>query len=146
MRLPSKLSFVLLQVDPQCVIQYVHWYHEPETGEKRLIKTGRNSTEPYSHVIEEVLEADFGRYYCLIANVMGETECSAYLSIRSSATILLSSYITFVTPILTSLSMFLPCLLMRILYYVNNGIQKISFHYNSWSYVCEFCLLKHNRI
>ena len=44
-------------MDPQCIIQYVHWYHEPETGEKRLIKTGRNSSEPYSHVIEEVLEA-----------------------------------------------------------------------------------------
>ena len=72
-------------MDPQCIIQYVHWYHEPETGEKRLIKTGRNSSEPYAHVIEEVLEADFGRYYCLIANVMGETECTAYLSIKSRA-------------------------------------------------------------
>merc|ERR1712038_737724 len=26
------------QVDPQCIIQFVHWYHEPEIGEKRLIK------------------------------------------------------------------------------------------------------------
>ena len=74
-------------MDPQCIIQYVHWYHEPETGDKRLIKTGRNSSEPYAHVIEEVLEADFGRYYCLIANVMGETECTAYLSIKSRASI-----------------------------------------------------------
>ena len=74
-------------MDPQCIIQYVHWYHEPETGEKRLIKTGRNSSEPYSHVIREVLEEDFGRYYCLIANVMGETECTAYLSIKSRASI-----------------------------------------------------------
>ena len=87
-------------MDPQCIIQYVHWYYEPETGEKRLIKTGKNSTEPYSHVIEEVLEADFGRYYCLIANVMGETECTAYLSIRSNATKLLSATTALFMPIL----------------------------------------------
>ena len=80
----------MFQVDPQCIIQYVHWYHEPEDGEKRLIKTGKNSTEPYNHVIQEVLEADFGRYYCLIANVMGETECTAYLTIRNRASILSS--------------------------------------------------------
>ena len=55
------------------------------------------------HVIEEVLEADFGRYYCLIKNVMGETECTAYLSIKSRASISspssLSTIIIFFMPI-----------------------------------------------
>lgn len=27
----------------------------------------------------------FSRYYCVIENVMGKNECTAYLSIRSSA-------------------------------------------------------------
>ena len=91
-------------MDPQCIIQYVHWYHEPETGEKRLIKTGRNSSEPYAHVIEEVLEADFGRYYCLIANVMGETECTAYLSIKSHAPISPTFLSAFSTSLFMSIS------------------------------------------
>ena len=72
-------------MDPQCIIQYLHWYHESESGEKRLIKTGRNATEPYMHVIEEVLEEDFGRYYCVIKNVVGKSECSAYLAIKNSS-------------------------------------------------------------
>ena len=75
----------MLQVDPQCLIQYIHWYHESESGVKRLLKTGRNATEPYTHTIDAVLEEDFGRYYCVIKNVVGKTECSAFLAIKSSA-------------------------------------------------------------
>ena len=33
----------------------------------------------------QVLEEDFGRYYCVIANVLGESECSAYLNMKNSA-------------------------------------------------------------
>ena len=75
----------MTQVDPQCLIQYIHWYHESESGVKRLLKTGRNATEPYVHTIDAVLEEDFGRYYCVIKNVVGKSECSAFLAIKSSA-------------------------------------------------------------
>jgi len=76
------------QVDPQCLIQYIHWYHESaETGVKRLLKTGRNATEPYVHVINTVLQQDFGRYYCVIKNVVGKSECSAFLAIKNTASL-----------------------------------------------------------
>eukprot|EP00094_Tigriopus_californicus_P010477 TCALIF_10106-PA protein Name:"Similar to Otop2 Otopetrin-2 (Mus musculus)" AED:0.10 eAED:0.10 QI:20/0.5/0.22/1/0.37/0.22/9/0/754 len=65
------------QVDPRCVIQYLHWYHEPMVGDKRLLKTGKSSNDPYVQTINRVEEHNFGRYICVIANVAGETECSA---------------------------------------------------------------------
>ena len=77
------IFLLCLQVDPQCLIQYIHWYHESESGEKRLLKTGRNATEPYVHVIDGVLAQDFGRYYCVIKNVVGQSECSAFLAIKN---------------------------------------------------------------
>ncbi len=98
-------------MDPKCIIQYLNWYHEPEIaivnedvsdgefrgrleaesrsvsigyGERRLIKTGRGANDPYMHTINSVTHADLGRYACVIANVRGERECSAYLTLRSS--------------------------------------------------------------
>lgn len=124
----------MFQVDPQCIIQYVHWYYEPETGEKRLIKTGKNSSEPYSHVIEEVLEADFGRYYCLIANVMGETECTAYLSIRSNAPILSSSAATAI--FLPILFIFIQYLFLQFSSHVIQVVHQKCYPYSSWNYIC----------
>jgi len=73
------------QVDPRCHIQYLWWYHETPGGEKRLLKTGRNATEPYMHTIIGAGDQHQGRYYCIINNVMGENECSAFLIIRNSA-------------------------------------------------------------
>ena len=79
--------FCLSQVDPRCHVQYLYWFHESRGGQKRLIKTGRNASEPYVHEIGEVFEEDFGRYFCVIANVLGESECSAYLSLKNSASL-----------------------------------------------------------
>ena len=110
-------------MDPQCIIQFVRWYHEPEIGEKRLIKTGRNSSEPYSHVIEEVLEADFGRYYCLIKNVMGETECTAYLSIKSRASISLPSSLSTILILLMPTSFMFSVQNLVFLHNCNNFIE-----------------------
>ena len=118
-------------MDPQCIIQFVHWYHEPETGEKRLIKTGRNSSEPYSHVIEEVLEADFGRYYCLIKNVMGETECTAYLSIKSRASISSPSSLSTITLFFMPISFMFSAQNLFLLHYCNNFIE--AFHKGLYS-------------
>jgi len=90
------------QVDPQCLIQYIHWYHESESGVKRLLKTGRNATEPYVHTIDRVLEEDFGRYYCVIKNVVGKSECSANLMVKSgSEKQLKSSFALLATIVLT---------------------------------------------
>lgn len=89
------------QVDPRCVIQYLHWYHEPLVGDKRLLKTGKSSNDPYVHTINRVEEHNFGRYMCVIANVAGETECSAFLAIRSS-----------VGSFSVSFSLFLGCVLI----------------------------------
>ncbi len=71
------------QVDPRCHIQYLYWFHEDISGNRRLLKTGRNATEPYVHTIYEVYEKHHGRYLCIIGNVMGENECSAYLVVRN---------------------------------------------------------------
>ena len=76
---------LFLQVDPRCHIQSLYWYHEGPSGESRLLKTGRNATEPYIHTINSAYDHHQGRYYCRIQNVMGINECSAYLIIRNSA-------------------------------------------------------------
>ena len=55
------------------------------TGERRLIKTGKSAADPYMHTIYSVKHGDFGKYVCVIENVVGRRECSAYLSIRSGA-------------------------------------------------------------
>ena len=73
------------QVDPRCHIQSLYWFHESPSGESRLLKTGRNATEPYIHNIESAFDHHQGRYYCRIENVMGINECSAFLIIRNSA-------------------------------------------------------------
>ena len=49
----SSIECTFFQVDPRCHVQYLYWFHE-RGGRKRLIKTGRNSTEPYVHEIDEV--------------------------------------------------------------------------------------------
>lgn len=104
---PLQTTRIFLQVDPRCMIQYLHWYHEPDYGEKRLLKTGRNANDPYMHTIDKVLtnkimsfvwspvnarswhlqvmHHHFGRYVCVIANVVGESQCSAYLMMRDGA-------------------------------------------------------------
>ena len=79
----NKIMF--LQVDPRCHIQSLHWYHESPLGESKLLKTGRNATEPYMHTIDSAFDQHQGRYYCRIENVMGINECSAFLIIRNSA-------------------------------------------------------------
>ena len=80
------MLLILFQVDPRCVIQYLHWYHEDIYGEKRLLKTSKNSNDPYLHTIYDLKDTDLGRYICIIENVVGKTECTAYLSVRSGAT------------------------------------------------------------
>ena len=105
------------------MIQYLHWYHEDIYGEKKLLKTSKNSNDPYLHTIRSLEDTDLGRdgfvqhifcfllhcrltdrltecgkcqltlslslsplrYVCIIANVMGKTECAAYLSVKDGA-------------------------------------------------------------
>lgn len=51
--------------------------------ERRLVKTGKSSNDPYVHTIDSVMHEDLGKYVCVIANVIGERECSAYVTIRN---------------------------------------------------------------
>ena len=81
----ANLYILLFQVDPRCVVQYLNWYHEDLLGEQRLIKTAKSTNDPYIHIIESVMDSDLGRYYCVIANVVGENQCTAYLSMKSGA-------------------------------------------------------------
>ena len=106
------------------MVQYLNWYHEPEMvvhdsssnsaggssigyGERRLLKTGIGSNDPYMHTIDAVMHSDFGRYACVIANVMGERECSAYLTIRSGAMVVRGSSISMVFALSLLLSLVL---------------------------------------
>ena len=43
------------------MIQYLHWYHEDIYGEKRLLKTSKNSNDPYLHTIRSLEDTDLGR-------------------------------------------------------------------------------------
>ena len=49
-------------MDPRCHIQYLYWYHEPPNREKILIKTARNTSDPYIHTIDNAYEEHHGRY------------------------------------------------------------------------------------
>ncbi len=81
------LSF--FQIDPRCLVQYVHWYHEPLDGPEKdkrvLFKTAGDPGEPYVHTIASVHRAHLGKYTCEIANVVGVTKCTAHLSVRDGA-------------------------------------------------------------
>ena len=43
------------------MIQYLHWYHEDIYGEKKLLKTSKNSNDPYLHTIRSLEDTDLGR-------------------------------------------------------------------------------------
>ena len=49
-------------------MQYLYWFHE-RGGRKRLIKTGRNATEPYVHEIDEVRNP-FGQAAAAVAHLV----------------------------------------------------------------------------
>ena len=72
-------------MDPRCHIQSLVWYHDAPNGDKRLLKTARNASEPYVHTIIRAGDHHQGRYYCIINNVMGENECSAFLILRNAS-------------------------------------------------------------
>ncbi len=67
------------------MIQYLHWYHEDIYGEKRLLKTSKNANDPYLHTIYGLKDTDLGRYVCIIENVVGKTECAAYVNVVSKS-------------------------------------------------------------
>ena len=80
------LAFLFFfQVDPRCSIWYLRWYHEPEIGGERHLKSSRNANDPYVHTIHKLGHHDFGKYTCVIENVVGKSECSAHLVMRSKA-------------------------------------------------------------
>ena len=54
-----------MQVDPRCHIQSLHWYHESPSGESKLLKTGRNATEPYMHTIDSAFDQHQGVVHVL---------------------------------------------------------------------------------
>jgi len=85
------------QVDPRCHIQSLVWYHDAPNGDKRLLKTARNASEPYVHTIIRAGDHHQGRYYCIINNVMGENECSAFLIIRNASNSINRKSIAFIT-------------------------------------------------
>lgn len=81
---PGDRATFSCQVDVRCHIQSLYWYHENLSGEKRLIQTARNSTEPYMYTINQATDLHRGRYFCIINNVMGQNECSAHLVLQNS--------------------------------------------------------------
>ena len=87
----------LFQVDPRCHIQSLVWYHDAPNGDKRLLKTARNASEPYVHTIIRAGDHHQGRYYCIINNVMGENECSAFLILRNASNSINRKSIAFIT-------------------------------------------------
>merc|ERR1712002_680085 len=73
-------------VDMQCLVSYIHWYHQMDNGSQKLLTKGSGfSGNPYAYVIQDVSHDDEGFYQCMAGNILGETVSQAYLQISRAS-------------------------------------------------------------
>lgn len=67
------------------MVAFIDWYHlRINASEREKIKSARRG-DPHTHVIDNVDMDHEGLYTCVVGNVLGQAEASAYLSIQSNS-------------------------------------------------------------
>jgi len=84
---PGDYAHFKCQVDmSKCMVAFIDWYHERIDGEggREKIKNARTRGDPHTHSIQRVEPGHEGLYTCVVGNVLGRAEASAYLQVSSS--------------------------------------------------------------
>lgn len=85
-KLPGEYAHFKCQVDmSKCMVAFIDWYHERMDGEggREKIKNARTRGDPHTHMIQRVQPFHEGLYTCVVGNVLGRAEASAYLQVSS---------------------------------------------------------------
>jgi len=85
---PGESAFFRCQIDmSKCMVAFIDWYHlRINASEREKIKSARRG-DPHTHVIHNVDMDHEGLYTCVVGNVLGKAEASAYLSVQSSSSV-----------------------------------------------------------
>jgi len=84
---PGEYAHFKCQVDmSKCMVAFIDWYHERFDGEggREKIKNARTRGDPHTHSIQRVQQFHEGLYTCVVGNVLGRAEASAYLLVTTS--------------------------------------------------------------
>lgn len=83
---PGEPAYFKCQIDmSKCMVAFIDWYYIRINGsEREKIKTARRG-DPHTHVIQSVEQDHEGLYTCVVGNVLGQAEASAYLSVTSGS-------------------------------------------------------------
>jgi len=81
---PGEPAYFRCQIDmSKCMVAFIDWYHDSMNGsERRKVKSARNG-DPHTHEISNVDPQHEGLYTCVVGNVLGRAEASAYLQVNS---------------------------------------------------------------
>eukprot|EP00090_Calanus_glacialis_P005245 TRINITY_DN14063_c0_g1_i1.p1 TRINITY_DN14063_c0_g1~~TRINITY_DN14063_c0_g1_i1.p1 ORF type:complete len:173 (-),score=31.25 TRINITY_DN14063_c0_g1_i1:625-1143(-) len=83
---PGEPAYFKCQIDmSKCMVAFIDWYYIRINGsEREKIKSARRG-DPHTHVIQSVDQDHEGLYTCVVGNVLGQAEASAYLSVTSGS-------------------------------------------------------------
>jgi len=83
---PGESASFKCQIDmSKCMVAFIDWYHlRINASEREKIKSARRG-DPHTHTIDNVDMDHEGLYTCVVGNVLGRAEASAYLSVQSSS-------------------------------------------------------------
>jgi len=83
-RNPGESVYFRCQIDmSKCMVAFIDWYHEGLDGSAgRKVKNAREG-DPHTHQISRVSPDHEGLYTCVVGNVLGKAEASAYLQVNS---------------------------------------------------------------
>jgi len=87
---PGEPAYFTCQIDmSKCMVAFIDWYHDSMNGsERKKVKSAR-AGDPHTHQISNVDPHHEGLYTCVVGNVLGKAEASAYLQVNSGSDSLL---------------------------------------------------------
>eukprot|EP00090_Calanus_glacialis_P001710 TRINITY_DN11240_c0_g1_i2.p1 TRINITY_DN11240_c0_g1~~TRINITY_DN11240_c0_g1_i2.p1 ORF type:complete len:142 (-),score=35.50 TRINITY_DN11240_c0_g1_i2:362-787(-) len=82
---PGEPAYFQCQIDmSKCMVAFISWYHDTGDGTQRKVKSAR-AGDPHTHQISNVDPDHEGTYTCVVGNVLGKAEASAYLQVNSGS-------------------------------------------------------------
>jgi len=106
---PGEPAYFRCQIDmSKCMVAFIDWYHDSMNGsERKKVKSAR-AGDPHTHQITNVDPQHEGLYTCVVGNVLGKAEASAYLQVNSGVGTVLASRVLVVV-LLRLLLLRIPC-------------------------------------
>lgn len=83
-RRPGDSVHFRCQIDmSKCMVSFIDWYHDTMDGSERTKVKSARVGDPNIHEISQVRPHHEGLYTCVVGNVLGQAEASAYLQVNS---------------------------------------------------------------